>query len=147
VVRHRGSFATFVLAALCRMHDPDILTFVISVLVMTGAKEVSERLSVALGVTSILVLIVKRTVKRKRPSDDIQALVPPDRFSFPSGHTAAGFAIALAMTGVMPTVVPPLIASAILVGYARMYLGVHYPIDVAAGAAIGLLVGSLVALI
>jgi undecaprenyl-diphosphatase len=85
-------------------------------------------------------------VRRKRPALDIQASVPPDRFSFPSGHTAAAFAVAVAMTGTMPLLVPPLLVLAIIVGYGRMYLGVHYPLDVGAGAAVGLLTGSLVAL-
>jgi undecaprenyl-diphosphatase len=85
-------------------------------------------------------------VKRRRPALDIQVSVPPDRFSFPSGHTAAAFAVAVAMSGVHPLLLPPLLLVAIVVGYGRMYLGVHYPLDVGAGAAVGLLTGSCVAL-
>jgi undecaprenyl-diphosphatase len=108
--------------------------------------DVADRAALALIVTSLIVVIVKRAVRRARPALDIQASVPPDRFSFPSGHTAAAFAVAVAMSGVMPLLVPPLLVTAIIVGYGRMYLGVHYPMDVGAGAAIGLVTGSCVAL-
>jgi undecaprenyl-diphosphatase len=95
----------------------------------------------------VVVVVVKRTVRRTRPSEQIQASVPPDRFSFPSGHTAAGFAMAIAMSGTTPAAVPPMLVLACVIGYARMYLGVHYPLDVAAGAAVGLLTGSIVAIV
>ena len=143
----RSAPITFMLRTLCRLLDPDMVAMWMIPLVLGGALHVAERLTIALSITSLLVIIVKRTVKRARPSSEVQALVPPDRFSFPSGHTAGAFALALALFGVMPVLVPLFIVLAIVVGYARMYLGVHYPIDVAAGAAVGLFIGSLVALL
>jgi undecaprenyl-diphosphatase len=50
------------------------------------------------------------------------------------------------MSGVSPTLLPPLLLVAIVVGYGRLYLGVHYPLDVGAGAAVGMLTGSCIAL-
>jgi len=97
-------------------------------------------------VTSSLVVVVKRLVRRKRPALDMQVSVPPDKFSFPSGHTAAAFAVAIAMSGTMPILVPPLLVVAFIVAYGRMYLGVHYPLDVGVGAFLGMITGSLVAL-
>lgn len=135
--------------ALCRLHDPDVLALAICALLFCGAAgiDVADHAAVALIVTSVLVVIVKRTVRRARPAGEIQALVPPDRFSFPSGHTAAAFALAISMFGAIPLLAPALIVIAVLVGYARMYLGVHYPLDVLAGACIGVFTGSLVALL
>ena len=51
------------------------------------------------------------------------------------------------MTSVMPILVPPLLVLAFTVAYGRLYLGVHYPLDVGVGAAIGMITGSFVALI
>src|SRR5690606_36314174 len=135
VIRLRRSPATLLLRALCRLHDPDSLTFLICALWFMGPVgiDVANHAAIALVVTSIVVVIVKRTVRRTRPADEVQVLTPPDRFSFPSGHTAAAFAVAITMFGAIPMVAPALILVAILVGYGRMYLGAHYPIDLLAG--------------
>jgi undecaprenyl-diphosphatase len=149
LVRTRRSPATFALRTLCRLYDPDSIAMLIVVLVFCGplAIAISEMAVFALVATSIVVVAVKRTVRRTRPADEVQATAPPDRFSFPSGHTAASFALAIAMFAVSPVLVPPLVVLAVLTGYARMYLGVHYPIDVLGGAFVGVFVGSLVAVI
>lgn len=149
VIRLRRSPATLLLRALCRLHDPDSLTLLICALLFMGPVgiDVANHATIALVVTSIVVVIVKRTVRRRRPADEVQALAPPDRFSFPSGHTAAAFAVAISMFGAIPMVAPALVLVAILVGYGRMYLGVHYPIDVLAGVCVGVFTGSIVALL
>lgn len=149
VIRVRRSPATLLLRALCRLHDPDSLILLICALTLSGpiGIDVANHAAIALVVTSIVVVIVKRTVRRNRPAHEVQALAPPDRFSFPSGHTAAAFALAIAMFGAIPMVAPALIVVAILVGYGRMYLGVHYPIDVLAGVCVGVFTGSIVALL
>ena len=103
-------------------------------------------ISVALAYI-VVDIILKPRVCRERPFmvEDFELLIPaPDTWSFPSGHTASAFAGATAL--LLHSRRPGLIALAyaVLVGISRMYLCVHWPTDVIAGAAIGVLVAVLV---
>ena len=87
---------------------------------------------------------VKLVVRRRRPSlPDLPALTDtPSRLSFPSAHAATSFAGALSYSRLG---VPrgPLYALAGSLSMSRLYLGVHYPSDVLAGALLGTLVARL----
>lgn len=65
--------------------------------------------------------------------------------SFPSGHTATAFAFAVAVSIMLPKSRRLLIPLACITGLSRIYLGVHYPLDVIFGAAIGTLAGAVIA--
>jgi membrane-associated phospholipid phosphatase len=85
---------------------------------------------------------IKLTVRRRRPSlPDLPALTDtPTRLSFPSAHAATSFAGALCYSRLgVPSV--PLYALAGSLSVSRLYLGVHYPSDVLAGALLGTAVG------
>ena len=85
--------------------------------------------------------VMKHTIRRDRPCDALNAIErrihASDRFSFPSGHTAGAFLMATLVTFVVPVLGPICFAWAVSVGFARIYLGVHYPTDVLVGAALG----------
>jgi membrane-associated phospholipid phosphatase len=89
---------------------------------------------------------VKIVVRRRRPKLD--GLPPlggaPSSLSLPSAHSTASFAAATAMSRIAPHCRPALYAGATLMGLTRPYLGMHYPSDVAAGAVLGIALGSLV---
>jgi undecaprenyl-diphosphatase len=64
-------------------------------------------------------------------------LLPPDQFSFPSGHTITAFAVALSLSMFYPELTPGLIFCAVSIAASRVLLGMHFLSDVVAGAAIG----------
>lgn len=90
-------------------------------------------------------VVLKHLVSRPRPYVTLSALTPlliyTDPNSFPSGHTCAAFAAAGAWFRTLPRKWMRItgIVLAVLMAFSRLYVGVHYPLDVLAGAAIGLL--------
>jgi undecaprenyl-diphosphatase len=114
-------------------------------------RRAAELAIATLVISHLLVQLVKRTVGRGRPSTgcDLSAAIrEPDRFSFPSGHATASLAVALPYAVVFPLWGGPLLLLALLVGFSRIRLGVHYPSDVLVGQliAIGTTGGLLAAL-
>ena len=92
--------------------------------------------------TYLLNTAIKGVFRRARPAfDDLPALIAtPTALSFPSAHASSSFAAARAYSALLPAA--PLYATAAAMGLSRVYLGVHYPTDIAAGALLGTIAGS-----
>ena len=109
--------------------------------------------AIALAVQGVLInLVIKPIVARPRPYDACSLLIPLvtrlKDYSFPSGHTGCAFSAAIVMAKMLPKKIGvPAVIIACLLGFSRMYVGVHYPTDVLAGALIGIgsaIVGMLI---
>jgi undecaprenyl-diphosphatase len=93
---------------------------------------------------SVLNTLVKYAVQRDRPPaiilDPKPLMEVPTTSSFPSGHTSTSFACAYVISRLAPRLTVPVFVLAALIGFSRVYVGVHYPLDVVAGAIFGLIV-------
>jgi undecaprenyl-diphosphatase len=109
------------------------------------------RVSVGATVAAAASQALKRSLTRRRPTVKIAGFTAlaedPDAFSFPSGHTTAAFAVAVAVQGEGRAAGPIALLLAVCIGLSRVYLGAHYPFDVAAGAALGAGSGALTRLL
>lgn len=92
-------------------------------------------------------ILLKPIIARTRPYD-INTLVElivakPHDYSFPSGHTAAAFAVVSAMFFVKNRLWIPTGILAVLIAFSRMYLYVHYPTDIIGGIVVGIVSGAV----
>jgi undecaprenyl-diphosphatase len=100
---------------------------------------------VSLLLADLAATVLKDLVERPRPELTASSIDPavatPADPSFPSGHTTTAFACAVAVSVLHPKLRVPMMGVAALVGVSRAYLGVHFPVDVLAGAVVGTTVG------
>jgi undecaprenyl-diphosphatase len=94
---------------------------------------------------------MKRLVGRRRPFHDVRDHIVVGRrtldTSFPSGHSASSFAAATSLALTYPQLSAPVLLLALGVGCSRVYLGHHYPSDVAGGIAVGAVIGAAAAVV
>jgi membrane-associated phospholipid phosphatase len=146
--------AASVLTPLSRLFQP---AGIIVVVVLTVVYVVARNRSVlpmaagaaAAGTAWVLAHVAKAIANRPRPYEVIAGAVlrqqPAHGTSFPSSHTAVTLAVAIALVPFLPRALAAAgIGYAVLVGWSRVYLGVHYPLDVLAGAGIGMAAGGVI---
>ena len=101
----------------------------------------------SMALSSLAVFVINAVYFRPRPfvdHDVTRLFYPPTDSSFPANAIAATFAIGVAVWGVNRRLGTALLAGVGLYGFARVYAGVHYPLDIISAALIGLVVTYLV---
>jgi undecaprenyl-diphosphatase len=119
-------------------------------LAVLASKDASSPRAVGAAATAVLggilsFKILKRLVGRKRPCalepHGWAHLLPPDQFSFPSGHSITAFAVAVSLGAFYPAALPVLMFCASSVAVSRVLVGMHFLSDVVAGSALGAALG------
>lgn len=135
-----------------KLGDGPLWVLAAMLLVALGGEE--GRYAAFMGAVSALVCIIifkllKNATSRKRPFETYPDLTidlklpPPDMFSFPSGHSMNAFALTAVVGYYFPFALIPLLIAALLIGASRVFLALHYPSDVAAGACVGVTVSAV----
>jgi undecaprenyl-diphosphatase len=106
-------------------------------------------LALLAGALAVVAPLIKLFLPRARPpvlypTTDILLIHPLYGGSFPSGHTLLSFAVATVIARRHPWLTPWAYGFAMLVGVSRISVGVHWPVDVLAGAVLGVLIGAVV---
>lgn len=108
-------------------------------------KSIAKKMIVVLVVTTILIQLIKIIVMRPRPYTELSNLILLDLgtdYSFPSGHTSTSTAMAYVLSCEYKRWILMLIP--VIVGFSRLYIGVHYPSDVLGGFLLGLVIAYMV---
>ena len=147
VRRWESRFVTRLMRALTHLGDPASWLLLGLVLGLSGGSgpHYCALLGTAAGVALLIAQPLKRLCCRRRPSCGIGGFAAlaknPDVFSFPSGHTSVAFAVAVAFAGHSGMLGGLFLALAAGIAVSRVYLGAHYPLDVAAGVLVGAVSG------
>ena len=109
-------------------------------------KQLAVTMLIGILVTALVVMAIKFTVKRSRPQGEWGRIYrSTDPHSFPSGHAARSAMLAVLALGLGPLWLGlSMLVWAPLVGLARAIMGVHYPSDIIAGMALGVILGLLI---
>lgn len=144
----RTSILTPIFKLLTDLGNSGLIWLIITIALLCFKKTRSLGLAALLSLAVCFIInneILKNVIARPRPFTQLSGLnvlIPkPSDFSFPSGHTASSFATAGAFFyygnkkwGIFALIL------ASLIGFSRLYLGVHYPSDVLFGALLGMLI-------
>lgn len=144
----RNGVLDFMMPLITKLGDGGILWISLTIILLLFRK--TRKAGAAMAISLIMgavCLLLKPLIGRVRPCDvnpAVQLLISrPSDPSFPSGHTGSSFAAAFALFFGKNRLWIPAVILAALIGFTRLYLYVHYPSDVLAGALLGILLGWL----
>jgi undecaprenyl-diphosphatase len=124
------------------------IALAIALVIIKKTRKIGVALIAALIISSIMgEIVLKNIIQRPRPYEDfpnIKLLInESSKFSFPSGHTTVSFAAAFVLNRSNKKFSFLFYGFAVIVGFSRIYLFMHYPTDVMAGIILGLFCGAL----
>jgi undecaprenyl-diphosphatase len=144
IVAHRVGFLDGVFVALTHAGSAGTVWLVAAaaVALLRGRPRVFVLVAAADLVAALAANGLQRAFGHHRP--DVSRLVAlPHTHSFPSGHATTSFACATVLAVLEPRLRIPALVLAAAIAYSRLYVGVHFPADVLAGAALGAAIGLL----
>lgn len=146
----RGAFTDWLFPAITFLGDKGLVWIVAAVVLLFFKKYRKWGLLVlaALLITTLAgEIALKNIIARPRPCTlfpEMELLISrPSSYSFPSGHSASSFAAAVVLLKCRKAFGIPALILAFFIAFSRLFLFVHYPTDVLAGAALGILMGLL----
>lgn len=148
----RNGFCTPILTFITNLGNSGAIWLIISIALLFPKKtrKVGIMALIAIGASYLINnLCLKNLVARTRPYeviDGLKILIEKQKdLSFPSGHAGVAFSAATVYLLMLPKrySVPAMIF-AVIMGFSRLYVGVHYPTDVLAGTLIGIAIGCVV---
>ena len=142
VVGHRAGWLDWLPIGLSKLGTLGFvwLLIALAVAVVLRRPGVWPRTLIAVLIADVTTFALKLAIGRDRPH--VHALVHrPTDPSFPSGHSATSFAAAAVIGAAAPRLRVPLYVLAALIAWSRVYVGVHYPLDVLGGAVYGVVLG------
>lgn len=119
-----------------------IFPIILIVLNKRQSRTIGFEILFSLGLSQVIVHTLKRLMTRERPYNILKNIntfgIELKDYSFPSGHTTAGFTTAMHLSIYAPQLMMVFLTMATLIGVSRVYLAVHYPSDVLVGFIIGI---------
>ncbi len=147
IVAYRKIYWTRFMRLLTRLGDGQLWFVVVLALTFLHIEHIRVfvHASFAFLIELTVYKLFKTYLPRMRPCELLpyitRLILPPDKNSFPSGHTAAAFVMVLLIATYAPVLFPVFLLLAIGIGLSRIYLGVHFPTDVLAGVFLGITSG------
>ena len=144
----KGYFKSF-MKLMSRLGDGYVWAFLYFSLYMFRIKYAIlyfARAAAAVFICIFVFLYIKSFFSRMRPykkHDKVPIMYPPDKHSFPSGHTMVGFAISFSVGSYSFGSAILFYTIASLIAFSRVYVGLHYPLDVICGIVLGSVIGML----
>ncbi len=152
-MHHRAGWLNPIFEGLSRLGTLGLVWIAIALVLALAWRRYGVLLltAVVVGAADLSATALKSAFDVERPSSRYATPKPlvraPHDGSFPSGHAATSFAAATILSAARPRWTPGFFLLALAIGFSRVYVGVHYPLDIVGGAALGAAVSTVLLLL